>query len=213
MLLILPLRLGFGGSLGRPSVLGENSFGDDLGCTAATAASTLWWWACGCWNCGWCIDDIWFWCWGHDKEVEELNVFLWNNCEWFEISDVWYPEGIWGDMGVIGVMGDVVVEELNAGDIDWSSEVMVVVVFKWLRCETTTGVFAGAVIKEEVGNNIEFDAALTDPKDVDAERFSIAELRRIIILLVFGNNKLLPLINSFTWTRELMPPVELCGWG
>lgn len=110
-------------------------------------------------------------------------------------------------MGVIGVMGDVVVDELNAGDIDCSSK-EIVVAFKWLSCGTILlDVFVRpAAITEGVAETIaEGDAEVHVVADVDAERFSIAELRRIIILLVFGNNKLLPLINSLDWPRELEP--------
>ena len=88
----------------------------------------MWWRECECWECAWCIGG----CWEHNIEVEELGEFLKNNWGWTDISELWYPEGMWGEMGVIGVIGDVVVEELNAGDIDWSSEVHAVV-FKWLR--------------------------------------------------------------------------------
>lgn len=104
-------------------------------------------------------------------------------------------------------MGDVVVEELNAGDIDWSSEVNAVV-FKGLKWGITLGVFAELGVDEDITAVIA--AEVFDIGSIDAERFSIAELRRIIILLVFGKSKLLPLINSFVWPLKLVP-LEWCG--
>ena len=69
------------------------------------------------------------------------------------------------------------------------------------------GVFAELVVDEDI--TAVLDAEMFDVESVEAERFSIAELRRIIILLVFGKSKLLPLINSFVWPRKL-EPLEWC---
>lgn len=97
-------------------------------------------------------------------------------------------------------MGDVVVEELNAGDTDCSS--VVIAVHKWFKWGSALATFGWAAVED--------DDVVVDEHEafaVAAERFSIAELRLIIILLVFGNNKLLAFRNSFTGTRK-PDPVE-----
>lgn len=88
-----------------------------------------------------------------------------------------------GDMGVAGVdvCGDVVVDELRAGEIDCggcSSNAVL--------CDTVTKVVLGIPI---AAGSVGWPAA--------AARFSIAEFRRIIILLVLGKSKLLFPTNSF----------------
>jgi len=83
-------------------------------------------------------------------------------------------------MGVAGVSGDVVVEELAAGEIDCGGGSSV-----GTACDTVTSV----VLMEPpiAGSGCWVTAAA---------RFSIAELRRIIILLVLGRSRLLLPTNS-----------------
>lgn len=136
-------------------------------------------------------------------------------------------DGMCGELGVIGVKGDVVVvvvvvDELKAGDKDcwWSSEKKFVIKF--------IGVVPIDGGKSGKGNNgggggggnellwatvVVVIAAVIDDDDGDDDdvlRFSIAKFLRIIILLVFGNNKLFELENSlFTGKRPLH---ELLCW-
>lgn len=85
-----------------------------------------------------------------------------------------------GDMGdMAGVSGDVVVEELAAGEIGSGSGSSVAT-----ACDTVTSVVLMG------------PAAAWFGWLVAAARFSIAELRRIIILLVLGRSRLLLPTNS-----------------
>lgn len=133
-------------------------------------------------------------------KVEELETF-WRHIWLWDISVVRYPAGICGDIGVIGVIGDVV-DELNAGDIDWSSEE--VVVHKWLRWGSIIGTFEVDVdIGDEIETVVEFDNTKGDAEDFAvgfmAVRFSIAEFLRIIMVLVFGNSRLLVFDTLFVY--------------
>lgn len=107
--------------------------------------------------------------------------------------------GMYGDMGVIGVIGDVVVEELNAGDIDCggccSSSLAIptneaaVEAVDW---EALISVDVVALIEPSVVP-VTVTAAAPTPSEG-----CFAELRRIIILLVLGSKRLLLLpTNSF----------------